>query len=562
MMVDFNNLGIPRAAADEWSNVVSKVLWTFRGRLRVIPGLEQRAQGVDSSHISLFANFYENVLMSSAKKTIHSTEMLPEEAREIDEYTNKDGITPGIAEACCGYLLFLESKGVDTLDYNWATHAANYWVCDGIIQECQQDKAWELATALHEEMRLDNFSSSRWPYFPSYYWFPTIGYCRKRWIVATNSGSEEIVPTNRKVTSYFLANERGHNHPIASLPNRVLLPTNMFQRSQQLRVLKLCGCIFSFSSPPFCHCHNLRFLGLDNCKNQPHVPDEYKEEEKEKGKDRSTMEFFQSLWVLDICCTDWELTLPPNIMEQMATNIREINIKRGRIWHNKPAWTWRHLHNIRKLRLIEPTCPWETGGMNEFIGMVKLEFLDLSGNSTIRVLPGLSGATVLRTLVLDGCIRVEHVTPESLPPLLETFSFVAGAGKDCDKEAKISCISMAGSARLVNFRLGGALPKLELLDLSNTSVKSVDLEDEVVQVPCLQRVILLGCERLRSVLWPEKGMPKLLVLCIGTRGVGGEAFMKITHDYLSCQEQEQYCCVSVCYHGHEVPTVIGAENWQ
>lgn len=200
--------------------------------------------------------------------------------------------------------------------------------------------------------------------------------------------------------------------------------------------------------------------------------------------------------------------------------------------------------------------------MNEFIGMVKLEFLDLSGNSTIRVLPGLSGATVLRTLVLDGCIRVEHVTPESLPPLLETFSFVAGAGKDCDKEAKISCISMAGSARLVNFRLGGALPKLELLDLSNTSVKSVDLEDEVVQVPCLQRVILLGCERLRSVLWPEKGMPKLLVLCIGTRGVGGEAFMKITHDYLSCQEQEQYCCVSVCYHGHEVPTVIGAENWQ
>ncbi|XP_066354476.1 verprolin-like [Miscanthus floridulus] len=37
-------------------------------------------------------------------------------------------------------MLFL---GVDVLDYNLSTHASNYWICDGIIQEYQQDKTWE-----------------------------------------------------------------------------------------------------------------------------------------------------------------------------------------------------------------------------------------------------------------------------------------------------------------------------------------------------------------------------------------------------------------------------------
>jgi hypothetical protein len=36
-MVDLNDFGIPGAPADDpWSNIVGKVLWTFRGRLRAI----------------------------------------------------------------------------------------------------------------------------------------------------------------------------------------------------------------------------------------------------------------------------------------------------------------------------------------------------------------------------------------------------------------------------------------------------------------------------------------------------------------------------------------------
>jgi len=89
-------------------------------------------------------------------------------------------------------MLLLNSKGVDVLDYNWATHASNYWICDGIIQEYQQDKAWEVATALLEEMKLEDFSSYRLPDF-SY---------NTRWVVATDSDIvKEIKP---ETTSFFV----------------------------------------------------------------------------------------------------------------------------------------------------------------------------------------------------------------------------------------------------------------------------------------------------------------------------------------------------------------------
>ena len=105
------------------------------------------------------------------------------------------------------------------------------------------------------------------------------------------------------------------------------------------------------------------------------------------------MEFFRSLWVLDI-------------LEQMAINIREIHLNKGRIWRSNLAWT--QLHNLGKLKV--------------------LKLLNLSGNNAIQVLPSLCAATGLRTLVLDGCAGLEHVGLEGLPPSLEAFSLDAGAG--------------------------------------------------------------------------------------------------------------------------------------
>ena len=118
----------------------------------------------------------------------------------------------------------------------------------------------------------------------------------------------------------------------------------------------------------------------------------------------------------------------------MASNIREVHIKKGRIWRNHLPW--RQLHNLRKLRVIEPTSSWETGKKDEFTDMEKLELLDLSSNSTIQVLPSLSFATGLQTLVLDGCVGLDHIGPEGLPPALETFSLDASS----DKLLKISFV--------------------------------------------------------------------------------------------------------------------------
>ena len=51
------------------------------------------------------------------------------------------------------------------MDYDLATHACNYWICDGIIQrqgdgddistEGDDEGLWRAARALQREMRLD-----------------------------------------------------------------------------------------------------------------------------------------------------------------------------------------------------------------------------------------------------------------------------------------------------------------------------------------------------------------------------------------------------------------------
>ncbi|XP_021321308.1 uncharacterized protein LOC8069857 [Sorghum bicolor] len=487
-MVDFYDFGIPPAPAEyPWSNIVGTVLWTFRGRLRSITSsMEQEATPYRYVYEKIERQF--RYLYSSK----YSNSILLDEAAEIIGYT-KNKVDFATSEILHVFGIFCPFVHGYFIDFNWATHASNYWVCDGIIQRQQQVEAWNIATALREEIRLEDYS---------WYDFQRLVTLHPRWKVLS-SPSAYTDYLDQTTTSFFCSDRRGDEHQRASLPDK------MFQRADNLHVLKLCHCTFNFSLPPFLCCKNLRFLGLDSCKDQPQRVEEINQQEDEEEHDycRQTTEFFQSLWVLDISCTDWELSLSPNTQEKTATSIREINIKRGRIWHKSHAWTWRHLHNIHKLRVIEPTCPWETGNMDELSDMVKLELLDLTGNSTIQVLPSLSGAIGLKTLVLDGCVGMEHVGPQSFPPCLETFSFDAGEGQGHDKEAKISRISMAGCVRLVKFRLGGYLPNLEELDLSSTSLKALDLKDELVQAPCLQQVILLGCQQLRAVLWPKREQP-------------------------------------------------------
>ncbi|KAF7005599.1 hypothetical protein CFC21_020713 [Triticum aestivum] len=464
---DLNDFGIPLSV---WG---TRVLWTFRGGLRLNPGINEK---VDESHLFLYRE----------RSPLGWNYLLQKEAREIAGYTYK---LDEVAEECCLYMLSLNSQGGNIMDYDWATHASSYWVCDGIIQGGQGDEAWEVAAALHNQICIEDYSSNALPSFGQELVTP-----RKQWILAR----DDFV-VHPESTSFFLT-------AVASQSDHSLrhLPYDMFHQSDKLCVLKLCRCTFKFSSPPFHCCHKLRFLGLDSCQDlQP---------EEEKKQDGQTTDFFKSLWVIDICNTDWDMPASPDIIEKMAANIREVHIKKGRIWcHN---FAWRQLQSLHKLRVIDPTSPWQTCKMDEFTDMMKLEFLDLSGNSTIQVLPSMSGATSLKTLVLDGCVGLEHV--EGLPPSLVSFSFDAGPRKDDYKEAKISHISMAGCARLSDFTLCGSLPNLAELDLSGTRVKTLDLTTQVVQVPRLQHIILLGCMQLHAILWPKEGLPTLTVLQIGS----------------------------------------------
>ncbi|GJN38445.1 hypothetical protein PR202_gb27483 [Eleusine coracana subsp. coracana] len=334
-----------------------------------------------------------------------------------------------------------------------------------------------------------------------------------------DEGSRGVTAVNPELTSFFLDVHDGSYPPLSG--DIFLKP------SDRLQVLKLGGCKFSFYSPPFSCCRGLRFLGLDQC------IDQWEEEDQEKWKQgRPAMEFFQSLWVLDISHIDWELDLSPEEIEQLAANIRDVHVKKGRIWSNK--FEWRKLKNLQKLRVIEPTCSWETGKRDEFTDMAKLELLDLSGNVTIQALSSLSSATGLKALVLNGCVGLEHVGP--LAPSLDSFSFDVGHSISTNDSAKVSKISLAGCVDLKSFLLRGALQILEELNLSGTSIKKLDLSNQVVEVPRLKKVFLMGCKQLRVISWWE-GPWKLEVLCIDTHGRRGAPNNSVSSSFSSFQHK-------------------------
>ncbi|CAL5004059.1 unnamed protein product [Urochloa decumbens] len=505
-MVDLTSCGIPPPELFH-----SMVLWCFSARLRFIDD----RKSLQAKHSSV--RFIEIFSVD-----MEETAQLAEEAREIAFYTDKLGlgVTPEIVKECYIYLLSLKGKSRNMMDYKWTTHAASYWVCDGIIQGGQDNRAWELAHALQQHITLEDDSSFN---MATMFGLIELKISTKQWICNTFPYLGEVPPGT---TSLFFEpkEEELWGRPIGSSLSSV-----MFHQAGQLRVLKLWRCSFSFSSPPFHCCSNLRFLGLVSCA-----------DEKKLGEEETStlaVEIFQRLWVLDVCRTNWQLSFPVETeeQEQVAADIREVHIDKGRIWRSNLAW--KRMPNLHRLRVVEPTSPWETGKEDEFMGMVKLEFLDLSGNITMQVLPSLSGATCLTTLVLDGCVRLEHVGPQGLPPSLESFCFDAGSEGGYENKARISRISLAGCSRLTDFRLCGSLPNLEELDLSQTAVKMLNLE-KVVQLGNLQRLLLMGCEQLRSISWSRDiFMDELRQMCIDTRA-GREVDRK-----------PPLCDSSMVYHG-------------
>lgn len=227
----------------------TKVLWTYRGRLRLNRYIDEY---VDISYPFLYLRCYP---YDSEHKW---NELVAEEAREIALYTHKLGlgITPSIATKCCLYFLSMscpDGERSGLIDYHWTTHASSYWVCDGIVPGGWDDQAWELAHALQHNMRLeDDISSTKVPYIGN-----LLDISMEHWVSTVNSNFQEVP---RGTTSLLFVSQN------QSLP--FSFHSDMFHGAEQLRVLKLCHCAFSFSSPPFHCCRNLRFLGLDICKDE------------------------------------------------------------------------------------------------------------------------------------------------------------------------------------------------------------------------------------------------------------------------------------------------------
>uniref|UniRef100_A0ACD5XYB5 Uncharacterized protein n=1 Tax=Avena sativa TaxID=4498 RepID=A0ACD5XYB5_AVESA len=221
---------------------------------------------------------------------------------------------------------------------------------------------------------------------------------------------------------------------------------------------------------------------------------------------------------------------------RMMGELRELNLKVAGASNSvqdmaKLDLTW--LCNLHRLRVIDSSTFLAALAQDSFMGMQKLELLDLSGNSDIEVLPNISAANRLRVLIVDGCAGLQQVEPDTLPKSLESFSF-DGFGRASrwknslhmpEKKArpnihanqeppKVYKISLEGCEELKNIFLRG-LPNIKELNLSDTAIKALDLETiQVLQIECL---FLFGCWNLHRLKWGHGGHPCVKLLCIDFR---------------------------------------------
>ncbi|VAI52827.1 unnamed protein product [Triticum turgidum subsp. durum] len=400
----------------------SKMLWTFQGSFRLDPKLVDSVKKSTSTDVVLSASRDRQDPQELWSYLVHH------EAAQVSCGCKKNGhgiIDPAIVVECALYVLKQCCIGSPIVDYDWPAHTSNYWVCDGIIALTDIDKAWQVGDVLQHEVRLLDIDNRH------------------------NTGESTIMPSSHLSRStehmqYWISTSTCG----FELSSSGVMPDDMFQHSHLLGVLKLSRCTFSFSSPPFLCCHSLRFLSLLHCQdlqtrtsNAHHY---HPDSDKEKGLESSAMmlwECFQSLWVLDLRYTDWDQILSARVMDLM-TQLRELNVMGANNWDMSHLRG--RLRNIRKLRVTKSTCHFNNDVLSE---MELMELLDFSGNTITRGMKSLYGAESnrsLETVIIDGS------------NVLQIISF-----RDC-KELK-------------NLFLKGYFSSFKELDISGTSVKTLDL---------------------------------------------------------------------------------------
>ncbi|CAM0878613.1 unnamed protein product [Alopecurus aequalis] len=513
--VDLNNFGIPQF--DQFSDNI--LFWTFTRRILTIKEHEEYEQEYKLRLTRVLA--YDRVTYLTSEQFYA---LLRKEAAMIAA-----GIDPAMVADCFLYNIFLQTSFRTTAEHDWAGHAFNCWICDGILHE---DISREISNVLNRQIRLEYNASLLDDVITKFKKHLKLPFVRVRdhdvyeegpyrWISITSKDTKlhgiQIIPA--QTSSFILEFDR------SELP--LAMPNRMFEHSRSLGVLILCCCDFNFASPPFAKCHSLKFLGLDHCSDN-----------KTCGvKDHTEWACLHRLRVLDLCSTFWHEILSQEKIDLM-NNIRELNIEGFMSWQYITHLQGR-LPNLEKLRITNPTSEPEISRdtTNSFVGKTKLEILDLSGNSDMEILPSsLSEVSSLEVLVLDGCSKLQVVVVSDMFPHLRSFR-LDGHGPSTRRTptieqptehlspctstvkngaASISKIILRGCTELDNVFLRG-LPNLVELDLSGSAIKFLDFDAMVVEVPGLRRLFLLGCEHLVAIIWGDTGKFDLELLCIDTR---------------------------------------------
>ncbi|CAL4980130.1 unnamed protein product [Urochloa decumbens] len=540
-----------------------RVLWTSRGRFwhhaKDWHGEEFAPAELESARLSDVSIFLapSPLFRSGRVKFLQIVTFLRNfmyaEAEEVAMYTGvpEPDMTPKIVMECILYRALLSGNDHNI---NWEFHVSNYWVCDGIIQDATDGcrSAWEIGNALKRNVNWDlcnRCAEGISKVLSGEQWIRT-----NRWVSVTSENSSKFqVPC--QATSFFWT-AATPSSTIGQNRTRVL-EDSMFEhldRCSSLRVIHLSYCNFSFSSPPFLSCNNLRFLMLDHCKDQ----DAQDRGEEKKYHHRSNCSqqdggaCFRSLWVLELSYTDWYWLLSKDTLDLMV-DLRELHVKG---FGNRSI---NHLHRcsgagsnssrLIKLRMVvdgSNKAPGNdddhgtSGDRNEQVSPPVVAALSF---------PDLSSWHILKTVVLDGCGDLELIAYNSMPLSLESFTLISNV------DTKIKIISFRGCAKLKGLLLRGMFYCLVELDISGTSIKTLDLS--ATNAIYLKRLFLLGCGELRAIQWPARDV-SLEVLCIDTTTTTHAAWGR--EEGKSNKQQEATASDSPSRRGSSSATMCGKEG--
>ncbi|VAH25048.1 unnamed protein product [Triticum turgidum subsp. durum] len=437
--IDFYECGVPTIPL-----LGNKVLWTWHGRFRLDLVLDDG----EPEKMMMQTNVYLKMMMQTNVylRTSHGyvseqfCNLVHEEAEEVATCTRiaKPGyMNHKVVKQCVLYALYgwaqiiFSPTGLVDLD----THGPNYWICDGIIQVQGNTSAWEIGNSLQRNISLDWVRKN--PEGTRYLAELITGNSNvddDRWVYVTHKDllQDDTGVLRPGVTSFFVLPDEP---PINTIP---VLQPSLFQhsRNSKLRVLHLSRCRFSFASPPFLCCSQLRLLHLDQCTNMTG--------DDEHPSYNENISCFQKLWVLELRYTHWYWLLSEK-MKRLMVELRELNVEG--VKHGSISDLCGGIPSLVILRVTEASVPTENEDTNN-----EAQFPNMSNTNSLTTSSFINNV---------------------LPPRLESFSFINKA----ETAAKISSISFRGCSRLKSILLRGNLGSLEELDLSGTAVKTLDLRE-------------------------------------------------------------------------------------